>query len=69
MYFGSPSVARILVPNGDLEMGVQVAQWDVEPDPREVSAWADGKDFEQTSGKVLDEDVQEARYILFKYLK
>ena len=48
-------------------MGVQIAQWDDEPHPLQVKRETHGKVYERTSGKVLDEDVQEARYMLFRY--
>ena len=54
-------------PNGDLEIGVQVAQWDEEPHPFLVRRATKGKVYERTSGTIMDEDVQEARYILFEY--
>ena len=54
---------KIIDPSNDLKIGAQVAQWNDKPSEARVLKETHGRKYESETGKILDEDVQEARYI------
>ena len=48
-------------PEGGLEIGEQVAEWNKQPYHTEVMTKTNWEDYERKSGKVVDENVIEAR--------
>ena len=52
---------EFIIPNGDLKVGHDVAEWDDAPSPSEVKQKTDGYAYEERSGTLLTDDLQVAR--------
>ena len=52
---------EFVAPNGDIQIGNEIAAWDEAPLPSEVNSKTNGQDYEKRSGTLLTDDLQVAR--------